>query len=178
MTSSPPAVKPRLRVAPNARRNDYELVVELSRSFGTELDPWQIDVLKAGCGVRAGSTSRRREVSWAVKTLGCNVPRQNGKSWILCARALTGALIFNEKVIICSAHEQKTSRLLFLHLAGYFENYDDLRKLRQSQVNGDLCSLGTQRVRSHLAVQIPRGLARPVVPIRPQVRVSGQRDVG
>jgi hypothetical protein len=41
---------------------------------------------------------------------------------------LAGVLLFGEKVIICSAHEQKTSRLLFLHLAGYFENYDDLRK--------------------------------------------------
>jgi hypothetical protein len=115
------AVKPRLRVAPRAARNDWELVAELSASFGTPLDEWQLDVLKAGCGVRAGG-------QWAAKTLGCNVPRQNGKSWVLCARALSGALIFGEKVIICSAHEQKTSRLLFLHLAGYFENYDDLRK--------------------------------------------------
>jgi hypothetical protein len=120
-TRSPLAVKPRLRVAPRARRNDAELVAELSRSFGTALDDWQTDVLKAGCGVRSNG-------QWAAKTLGCNVPRQNGKSWILCARALSGALIFNEKVIICSAHEQKTSRLLFLHLAGYFENFDSLRK--------------------------------------------------
>jgi hypothetical protein len=121
LTSSRPAVKPRLRVAPAARRNDAGLIAELSQSFGTALDPWQVGVLEAGCGVRADG-------SWAAKTLGCNVSRQNGKSWILCARALSGALIFNERVIICSAHEQKTSRLLFLHLAGYFENYDDLRK--------------------------------------------------
>jgi hypothetical protein len=112
------------------------LVAELSRSFGTELDEWQLGVLKAGCGVRADG-------SWAAKTLGCNVSRQNGKSWILCARALAGALIFNERVIICSAHEQKTSRLLFLHLAGYFENYDDLRK----RVRSIGYALGREEVR-------------------------------
>jgi hypothetical protein len=97
------------------------LVVDLAAAYGTVLDGWQVNVLRCGCGVRPDGL-------WAAKTLGCNVSRQNGKSWILCARALAGALIFNERVIICSAHEQKTSRLLFLHLAGYFENYDDLRK--------------------------------------------------
>lgn len=120
-TSSPPAVRPRLRVAPAVRRNDAALVAELSESFGTTLDDWQVDVLRAGCGVRPDGM-------WAANTLGCNVSRQNGKSWILCARALAGALIFNERVIIASAHEQKTSRLLFQHLASYFENFDELRK--------------------------------------------------
>ncbi|OBI52879.1 hypothetical protein [Mycobacterium sp. E787] len=120
-TSLRPGVKPRLRVAPAVRRNDAELVAELSASFGTTLDDWQVDALKAGCGVRPDGF-------WAVNTLGCNVSRQNGKSWILCARALAGALIFNEKVIVASAHEQKTSRLLFQHLAGYFENFDELRR--------------------------------------------------
>jgi hypothetical protein len=96
-------------------------VAELSASFGTQLDPWQIDVLQAGCGVG-------RDGSWAAKTVCCNVSRQNGKSWILTARALAGALLFGEKVIICSAHEQKTSRLLFLNLVSYFENFTDLSK--------------------------------------------------
>ena len=112
---------PRVRVAPSVRRNDYELVVELSRAYGAELDDWQVDVLKAGCGVRPGG-------AWAAKTVCCNVSRQNGKSWILCARALAGALLFGEKTIIASAHEQKTSRLLFLNLCGYFENFTDLSK--------------------------------------------------
>ena len=62
------------------------------------------------------------------KDVGCNVSRQNGKSWILTARALAGALLFGEKVIICSAHEQKTSRILFLGLVSYFENFDDLSR--------------------------------------------------
>jgi hypothetical protein len=43
-------------------------------------------------------------------------------------RALAGALLFGEKVIVCSAHQQATSRELFRALAGFFENYDDLRR--------------------------------------------------
>ena len=121
LISSRLAAAPKVRVAPAARRNDHELVVELSAAYGAELDPWRVDVLKAGCGVRPGGL-------WAAKTVCCNVSRQNGKSWILTARALAGALLFGEKVIICSAHEQKTSRLLFMGLESYFESFDDLRK--------------------------------------------------
>ena len=121
MISSPSVVAPRVRLAPPAARNDAELIVELAAAYGTELDPWQIDVLEAGCGVRADG-------SWAADTVACSCPRQNGKSVILIARALAGALLFGEKVIILSAHEQKTSRVLFQALLSYFENFDDLGK--------------------------------------------------
>jgi hypothetical protein len=120
-TSSRLAALPRVRLAPSVRRNDYELVVELAAAYGTRLDDWQVDVLKAGCGVRAGG-------SWAAKTVCANIARQNGKSVILVARALAGALLFGEKVLICSAHEQKTSRVLFLNLLSYFENFTDLSR--------------------------------------------------
>src|SRR6516164_4836892 len=119
--SSRLAVAPKLRVAPVARRNDAQEVVDLSASFGTELDPWQVDVLRAGCGVRLNG-------QWAAKTLGCNLSRQNGKSWILIARALAGALLFGEKTIVISTHEQKTSRQLFQNICAYFENYTMLSR--------------------------------------------------
>jgi hypothetical protein len=95
--------------------------VDLVAAYGTQLDRWQVDVLRAGCGVRPDG-------SWAADTVCCNAARQNGKSLVLTARALAGALLFGEKVIICSAHEQKTSRVLFMNLLGYFENFDDLSK--------------------------------------------------
>jgi hypothetical protein len=85
------------------------------------LDGWQADILRAGLGVRPDGR-------WAAKTVCTSTPRQNGKSVVLCVRALAGALLFGERVIICSAHEQKTSRLLFLNLLGYFENYSALSK--------------------------------------------------
>ncbi len=120
-TSSPSVARPRVRVAPGVRRNDAEIVVDLAAAYGTRLDDWQVDVLKAGLGVRPDG-------SWAASTCCCSTPRQNGKSVVLTVGALAGALLFGEKVIICSAHEQKTSRILFLNLVSYFESFNDLGK--------------------------------------------------
>jgi hypothetical protein len=103
--------------------------VDLVAAYGTQLDRWQVDVLRAGCGVRPDG-------SWAADTVCCNTARQNGKSLVLTARALAGALLFGEKVIICSAHEQKTSRVLFMNLLSYFENFDDLSKRVRSVGRG------------------------------------------
>jgi hypothetical protein len=85
-TNSPSMARPRVRVAPAARRNDAEFVVELTRAYGVELEGWQIDVLKAGLGVRPDG-------SWAASTCCCSTPRQNGKIVVLIARALAGALL-------------------------------------------------------------------------------------
>ncbi len=133
MSSAP---VPRLRVAPAAESNDADLIVDLMSSYGTQLDPWQIDVLNAGCGVLADG-------SWAAPTLGINVPRQNGKSVILVARALAGALLFGERVIILSAHEQRTSRLLFENLRDYFDGYSDLSR----RVHSMIAALGREEIR-------------------------------
>ena len=123
--SLPSAAAPRLRAAPNCHHNDAGLIVDLAAAYGTHLDPWQVDVLEAGCGVRSDGM-------WAARTVGLNVSRQNGKSVILVVRALAGALLFGEKTIICSAHEQKTSRVLFRNLVSYFESFNDLRRRVQS----------------------------------------------
>jgi hypothetical protein len=112
---------PRVRHAPNVRANDWEDVSDLAKAYGLVLDPWQENVLQAAMGVRADG-------QWAAKTVGVNVPRQNGKGAIIEARELAGLLLFGEKVIIHSAHEMKTARVGFERILSYFENYDDLRK--------------------------------------------------
>ena len=127
-TSSPPAVAPRVRLAPPAARNDAHLLVELADAYGIGLDPWQTDLLEAGCGVREDGL-------WAAPTVGCNVSRQNGKSVALTIRALGGATVFGEKTIACSAHRQGTSRELFRALKGFFDNFDDLRR-KVASING------------------------------------------
>ena len=119
--SLPPAAKPRLRLAPSVERNDAAEAVELAAAYGLALDPWQVDVLEAGLGVRPDGL-------WAAKTVGTNCARQNGKSVCLVVRALAGALLFGEKVIVLSAHQQSTSRVLFRNLLEYFDNYADLRR--------------------------------------------------
>jgi hypothetical protein len=84
-------------------------VSDLSRSFGVKLDDWQDLVLQAAMGERSDGT-------WAADVVGLSVPRQNGKSQLLVARALAGALLFGETKIIISAHSQDTAREAFSKL--------------------------------------------------------------
>ena len=134
--SSPSAVTPRLRRAPDCHRNDAGLVVELAAAYDTVLDGWQVDALEAGCGVRADGL-------WAAPTVGLNIARQNGKSVCLVVRALAGPLLFGEKTVIVSAHQQKTSRLLFQNVESFFANYPDLRK----RVRSVSAALGREEIR-------------------------------
>lgn len=55
----------------------------------------------------------RSDRTWAAKRVGVSVPRQNGKSQLLVARALAGALLFREKKIVISAHQADTARETF-----------------------------------------------------------------
>lgn len=98
---------PRVSAAPPpTRANAWEDVADLSASFGVHLFQWQEVVLQSAMGERSDGT-------WAAKQVGLSVPRQNGKSQLLVARALAGALLFGEKKIIISAHAQDTARESF-----------------------------------------------------------------
>jgi len=89
-----------------AASNAADEVSALSDSFGVTLDPWQELVLEAALGERANGI-------WTAKQVGLSAPRQNGKSQLIVARALAGALLFGEKKIIISAHAQDTARETF-----------------------------------------------------------------
>lgn len=145
-TSSPSDAAPRLRRTPNSHRNDAALVLELGEHYGVVLDPWQRDAVEVGCGVREDGL-------WSAQTVGLNIARQNGKSVILIMRALAGLLLFDEKTIILSSHQQKTSRLLFQNLESFFANYADLRK----RVRAVSSALGREeiRLRSGAVVAFP-----------------------
>ncbi len=136
LTSSPSVAAPRLRRAPDCHRNDAALVVELVGAYGTTLDAWQRDALEVGCGVREDGL-------WSAPTVGLNISRQNGKSVILVARALAGPLLFGEQTVIVSAHQQKTSRLLFQNVESYFANFADLSK----RVRSVSAALGREEIR-------------------------------
>jgi hypothetical protein len=82
--------------------------------FGKRLDPWQIVVLEAATGVNPDGT-------WAAKYVAASVPRQNGKSLLMTARAVAGALIFGEKKIVISAHAQDTVRGIFDEILAWRE---------------------------------------------------------
>lgn len=107
---------PRVLVAPPpTRANAWEDVSDLSASFGVKLDDWQDAILQAAMGERADGT-------WAADVVGLSVPRQNGKSQLLVARALAGAILFGETKIIISAHAQDTAREAFSKLIEMRDN--------------------------------------------------------
>jgi hypothetical protein len=94
-------------------------VADLSASFGVVLDPWQEDVLRAAMGERSDGR-------WSTPQVGLSTPRQNGKSQLIVARALAGVLLFGERTIICSAHQQDTAREVFTRLVDICEAYPSL----------------------------------------------------
>lgn len=132
LTRSPGAVllgeqaPPRFHVVPDRSvSNDWEDVADLSAGYGLTLDPWQEDILKASMGVRSDGT-------WAAKQVGVSAPRQNGKSQLIVARALAGALVLGERKIIISAHQQDTARETFSKFLELFDAHDGLRaKVKQ-----------------------------------------------
>jgi len=91
--------------------------------------PWQQTVLRAALG-------ETRDGSWAARHIGLSVGRQNGKTQLLQVRALAGLLLFDEKLIVASAHEIRSAQILFRGLKSCFENFDDLRRKVAAIGNG------------------------------------------
>ena len=79
--------------------------VGLAALAGVELDGWQRMALDA--------CLRRTDGRYAAFETCLIVPRQNGKSVVLGIRALAGALLFGERLVIVSAHEWRTVVELF-----------------------------------------------------------------
>lgn len=103
------------------------------------LDEWQEQALEAAMGERSDGR-------WASKFVGMSVPRQNGKSQIIVARALAGVLLFGEKTIIISAHETDTAREVWKRLIDVVEDNPSLEARvtgRMNAVNREFLSFGT-----------------------------------
>lgn len=132
---------PRVLVRPEGERsNGWEDVADLSAMLGVTLLPWQELVLDAAMGEQANGT-------WAAKRVGVSVPRQNGKSQLLVARALAGALIFGERLIVVSAHQQDTARETFEKLLEIVEA-DENQGLRDRLAkNGVMNAFGRESVK-------------------------------
>ena len=106
---------PRVLVEPKGvRANSWADVADLSAKAGITLDAWQETILRVSMGERSDAT-------WAAKRVGVSVARQNGKSQLLVARALAGVLLFGEKKIVISAHQQDTAREAFSKMVEILE---------------------------------------------------------
>lgn len=92
--------------------------VELAASAGLVLDPWQAQVLDVALG-------EREDRRWAAREVGLVVPRQNGKGSILEALIVASLLLFDERLILYSAHEFKTAQETYLRVKSLIEASDD-----------------------------------------------------
>lgn len=114
---------------------------DLAASAGLILDPWQAQVLDVGLG-------ERTDGKWAAREVGLVVPRQNGKGAILEALILASLLLFDEKLILYSAHEFKTAQETFLRVKALIESTDDLRS-RVSKIHNAHGAEGIELTTGH-----------------------------
>ncbi len=124
MTTLPLAVQPdgpRYRNVPSAVSSAGFEAVELAKDAGLVLDGWQAQALEDALGEDAKG-------KWAALEVGIIVPRQNGKGSILEARELAGLFLFQEQLILHSAHEFKTAAEAFRRLLFLIQSNSDLEK--------------------------------------------------
>lgn len=112
---------PRVSCWPSYVSSAGREALDLARSVGLWLDPWQAFVLEHGLGERADG-------KWSAFEVGLVVSRQNGKGAVLEARELAGLFLFGEQLILHSAHEFKTAQEAFRRVLGWIEGKDALRK--------------------------------------------------
>jgi phage terminase large subunit-like protein len=94
----------------------------LAALLGLQLGGWQRFWLE--------SVLRRQDGRWASFENSLVVPRQNGKSLVLVVRALSGALLFGERLVIVSAHEWRTVYELFRNCADFVMSSPVRREVR------------------------------------------------
>lgn len=123
-----------------ARANSWEDVADLSASFGVVLDPWQELVLQAAMG-------ERTDGKWAAPQVALSAPRQNGKSQLIVARALAGALLFHEQLIVISAHQADTARETFNKFVEQIDSSPALSA--RIRPNGVAEAVGRELIRFH-----------------------------
>lgn len=123
------AQRPRICSAPVSGGRSGDDAIGLAEIAGLELDPWQQFVLRWSLGERGDG-------KWAAPTVGLVCPRQNGKNAILEARELAGLILFDERNIIHSAHEQNTASNQFGRLLNLLESTPKLRRRMKRAIHG------------------------------------------
>lgn len=106
---------PRILSSPAAPTSAGYEAIELATEFGLILDPWQELVLME-------TLKEREDGKWAAFEVGLMVSRQNGKGSCLAALELAGLFLFEEELILHTAHELKTSKEAMRRLAGLLKN--------------------------------------------------------
>jgi len=89
--------------------------IDLCEQLGFSLDDHQKLVLMHGCAIKKDGT-------WAFFEVGLCEPRQNGKGVILEAREIAGLFLWDEELLIHTAHQFDTSQEHFTRILGLIED--------------------------------------------------------
>lgn len=92
--------------------------VDLAAQGGVVMDEWQGNIL-------AGSLGETATGLWVCNEVLLIVGRQNGKGGIIEARELAGVFLFDETLILHSAHQQRTSNDAFLRMKTIVQSTPD-----------------------------------------------------
>lgn len=128
--------KPTSEVIPKFVCNDCLDAIDLMSGAGIELMDWQAYLLEAWMGYG-------KDGKWTAKSCGNEVPRQNGKTLVLQARAWAEMLFFGGEVIYTS-QLQKTSTETFTEMARLCD-HKALKKWLAP--NGVRTALGREEIR-------------------------------
>lgn len=135
---------PRFLVTSKGAFNRFKEAVNLAKTAGLDLDPWQQNILKWALEVDAYG-------KWAAFEVGLIVPRQNGKGAVLEALELFWLFGSGERLIIHSAHEFKTAQEAFYRILALIENTpelnDEVKKVRTSHGEEGIELLNGHRLR-------------------------------
>lgn len=124
---------PRLRTVPAYERTYGQDVRDLAALAGLQLDPWQGDVLDDFCAVSIADPRR-----WNALECVEIVSRQNGKGGNLEAYVLGCLFLFDDELVMYSAHRFATAREMFLRIKELITGSDYLRRRvkRVSEAHG------------------------------------------
>lgn len=112
---------PSHHLAPDRVKTLGPQVRAFGEAAGLVCQPWQALVIDDMLGVRL---DRR----WAARDSGLAVPRQNGKSVVAELRILAGLYLFQEELIVYTAHQVDTALEIFERVVKRIEDNPDLRK--------------------------------------------------
>lgn len=119
------AVPPRLvaRPAEISTTESARACIDFAETYGLELDDWQRWWI-------SNALAEQADGRWSALEAAIVCARQNGKNSILEAIELSGIYLFDEKLIVHSAHQFSTSQEHFLRLKSLIEgSYELSRKL-------------------------------------------------
>lgn len=119
MTTLRGTQKPTFEWRSGARSSAGAQVCRFMKSAHVLMDPWQGHVLD-------GALAENPDGTWACNEVCLIVGRQNGKGGVIEARELAGIYLFDETLILHSAHQQRTSNDAFLRMVRLIQSTMDL----------------------------------------------------